>query len=71
MNLTSSTSANALGTGAAAGGGMGVGLSAMRNRDEDEPRPSFQSYENNAPVATVSDLLSNGRGYDVVPQHVS
>lgn len=51
----------------------GVGMAALRGntREDDEPRPSFQSYENNAPGVTVSDLLSNGQGYGVVPQHVS
>ena len=70
MNLTGA------GAGAAAGGGAAaaIGMNAMRGdhaTSQDEPRPSFNSYENNVGGVTVSDLLSNGHGYGVVPQHVS
>lgn len=65
-----------VGVGGLAAAGAGAGAVAVTSQSDDTlspSRPSFHSYDGfdgGAGVA-VSDLLTNGHGYGVVPQHVS
>ncbi|EOQ99109.1 Choline dehydrogenase [Wallemia ichthyophaga EXF-994] len=63
-----------VGAGGLAAAGAGAGAVAVTSQSDDTlspSRPSFHSYDGfdgGAGVA-VSDLLTNGHGYGVVPQH--